>query len=147
MGRLFDNYETSKDLETKGVWLRDDDSKILCARSGNGNDDWWKIIFEETKEYGKGEFVHLDPPDQLHVFRMVYSKAIIKDHLIRDENGEWISAVEIRDDDGEVKTVPFTPENMCRCLKQLPDYFKKIQTWAEDYKTFRAIQLKGQEKN
>ena len=146
MGSLFDTYKTSKDLEKDGIWLKFGPSKVLIARSGGDNTDWYKELHNQVTKAGKGPFEGLETDDKVNMIKKCYCKAVIRDHKIKNDDGEWISGVEI-EENGEVKVVDFTPENMEKCLTQLPDYFVDLQKWSDDYKTFRQAQIKEQEKN
>lgn len=146
MTTLFDMFETSDDLEKDGLWLKFGPSKVLLARSGGGNTAWYKELENQVKKVGKSTFDGLDTEEKVNIIRNVFCKAVIRDHKIKDEDGNWVSGVYVKEGN-EVKTVDFNPENMSKCLEQLPEYFKQLQEWADDYKTFRSVQIKGQEKN
>lgn len=146
MKTAFDMFETKEDFEVDGVWQDFGTFKVLLARSGGKNTAYYKTLSEEGKKLGKATFDALDPKEMEEIVRTTFCKTVIKGHKVKSDKGEWQSGVYIKQK-GKVTIVPYTIENMKTCLEQLPEYFKKLQEWANDYKVFQEEVTKEQVKN
>jgi len=146
MTNLFEMYETKEEFEVDGVWQDLGMAKVLLARSGGVNTIYLKTLSDESKKLGKATFDALDEDEMVEIIRTAFCKAVIKDHLVKNDKGAMVKGVLIRKDD-KVEIVPYNLENMKTCLKQLPEYFKKLQEWASDYKTFQDEVVEKQIKN
>lgn len=143
---VFELFETNDDFEKNGKWMDFGSFRVLLARSGGNNSTWYKEVQKELKKAGKATWEALGEDEADDIIKSIYANAIIKNHQIKDADGNWVQGVYIKEDD-EIKVVDFTPDNMKLCLKQLPEYFKRLREWSDDYKTFRTYELKDKEKN
>lgn len=142
----FDLFETNEDEEIGGVWQNFGSFKVLLARSGGNNTNYFKELQFEAKKAGVATVDALEPKEFEEIYLNVFVKSVIKDHQVKNEAGNWEQGVYIKEDN-QVKIVPYTNKNMKTCLKQLPEYFKKLQKWSDDYKTFQNKIEEEQEKN
>jgi len=131
----FEMFETEESYEINGVWQDFGDFRIKLARSGGKNTAYNKMLADEIKKLGKATFDAVDPEEATDLVRKVFVKTIIKDHEIKGKKG-WEKGVYVKKD-GKITVVPFTSDNMELCLKQLPEYWDKIQQYADDYKVFQ----------
>ena len=132
----FEMFETEEGYEVDGVWQDFGDFRIKLARSGGRNTAYNKMLADEIKKLGKATFEAIEPEEASALVQRVFVKTIIKNHEVKDEDGKWKQGVFIRKD-GKICTVPFNHKNMELCLKQLPDYWNKIQEYADDYTVFK----------
>ncbi len=146
MKNAFDMFEVNEDLEKDGVWQDFSSFRVLLARSGGKNTEWWKQLSNEAKKAGKATFDSIETDEKVDIVRTVFCKAVIKKHQVKNEEGIFEDGVYIKEDN-EVKVVPFNVENMKMMLEQLPEYFKKLQDWSDDYKVFQDEIEEDQIKN
>lgn len=142
----FEMFETNDDLEKDGVWQNFGSFKVLLARSGGRNTSWYKEVSKAAKKAGKATFDAIDTDEKVDIIRTIFCKSVIKDHQVKNEDGEWEQGVYIKEN-GKPVVVPFNTENMKKCLEQLPEYFNKLQEWADNYKTFQEKIEEDQVKN
>ena len=142
----FNMFETNVNEELDGVWNDFGDFKVLLARAGGKNTIWFKEMNKEVKEAGVATVDALDDGQLETLIRKVFVKSVIKDHQIKDEKGKFKQGVCVRKKE-KVEIVPFTVENTILMFEQLPEYYKKLSKWAEDYRTFRMKIEEEQEKN
>lgn len=135
MSNPFEMFETDTNEEVDGVWNDFGDFRVKLARAGGSNTSWFKEMNKEAKSAGVATIDALDSEQVEDIVRNVFVKAVIKDHQVKDEKKKWEQGVFIKED-SKVQVVPFTVENTVQMLKQLPEYYKKLQKWADDYKTF-----------
>lgn len=143
---LFDIYETDSKLENDGIVLNFGPSKVTVARQGGSNLSYMKELSDELNKLGKTGSKSLDFIEESELIKRVFCKAVIKNHEIKNDSGEFVSGCMIKKD-GKKEIVPYNTENMMTMLDQLPEYYIEIKKYADDYKTYRALQVKEQEKN
>lgn len=141
----FEMFETKDEFEIDGVWQDFGDFKVLLARSGGKNTAYLKMLSDEVKKLGKATFEALAEEEMIDIIRLAFCKTVIKDHEVKID-GVWKKGVYVKNE-GKVEIVPFQVDNMILCLKQLPEYFKQLQEWANDYKVFQDEVIEDQVKN
>ena len=145
MKNPFEVFETEETYEVDGVWQDFGGWRVKLARSGGKNTAYGKMLTDEIKKLGKATFDAVSKEEGDEIIIRVFAKTIIKDHEIKDENGKWKKGVYIKKD-GVVTVVPFNSKNMEICLQQLPEYWNKIQSYADDYTVFQREVEKEQVK-
>ena len=136
MKNLYEIFGTEEDFEVNGVWNEFGDTRIKIARNGNRNTEYWKTFEKVTKRLNKIGAESLPKEEQDRLMAEVYAKSIIKGWEVRNEKGEWEVGMMIMEK-GKLKKVPYSIENVVKCLLDLPDLFTMIQKYANDIKTFQ----------
>lgn len=136
MKNAFEIFGTEEVLEVDGVWMDFGSFRALIARSGGKNTLYGKTLTKEVQKLGKATFDAVSESEGDEIITKVFANTVIKDHEVKDENDKWKKGIYIKKD-GEVKVVPFTSKNMQICLQQLPEYFKELQRFSDNFTTFQ----------
>lgn len=137
---LFKQFETSPDLERKGVLLDygknadGTDIMIRIARAGGANKQYDKrmeILTKPMRRQIQNETVEAESIDR--VFRKVWAETVVLgwEH-VQDEQG---------------KEIPFSVDNCIALFEKLPDLFADIQEQSRKAALFRQANLEADGKN
>lgn len=147
MTDMFDVFETNEEAETNGIWKEfgKGTCKAKLARQGGSNTKYMKAINDLVTEYGTDKIGKLPEEKQEELYKKAFVKAIVCDHKVKVED-EWKDGVFIREGD-EKKLVPFTIDNMTKCLMQLPEYSIKLDNFTKTYENYRQSIIEEHSKN
>jgi hypothetical protein len=157
---LYDSMKTSPRLESEGIWLDLDHTRIKLARAG-GKNTKFIVAAEKIAREHKRAFDLMGEEQGRKIFSKLFAEIVVLDWLTKakdgdlDEDGlpfaenEQEDAVRylrgISGPDGVL--VDFTVENVIRTFNDLPDLLKMVKETAEDATLFRQSLLKGIEGN
>ncbi len=137
---LFKQFETSPDLERKGVLLDYGKNKdgtdimIRIARAGGANKQYDKrmeILTKPMRRQIQNETVEAEAIDR--VFRKVWAETVV------------LGWEHVQDEDG--KEIPFSVDNCIALFEKLPDLFADIQEQSRKAALFRQENLEADGKN
>ncbi len=146
MKNLYELYATEDDLEIGGVWQDLGSARIKLARSGSKNTIYNKTFTKVMKRHKKATFDAVSDKEGRAILAEIFAKSVIKAWEIKNKKGEWESGLEMMVDE-KLKVVPFSIANVKKCLLELPDLFRQLQTWADEIKTFQKETEEEQLKN
>jgi len=165
---LYEKMKTSPRLESEGIWLQIDDTRIRLGRAGGKNT---KFLTEAEKiaRTHKRALDLMGEEQGRKLFGKLYAEIIILDWLTRrddgdlDEGGDPLADPEkapngdrwkrgISGPKGELvefilPKTPTTVENILKTFDDIPDLLRIIKETAEDASLFRQELLKGIEGN
>lgn len=157
---LYDKMKTSPRLETEGIWLEIDDTRIRLARAGGKNTKFVAAAEKIAREH-KRSLDLMGEEQGRKLFAKLYAEIIVLDWLKQSDEGEldeegaafpenaepndkrWVRG--ISGPDGEL--LEFSVENVLKTFDDLPDLLRLIKETAEDAALFRQSILKGIEGN
>lgn len=157
---LYEKMKTSPRLETEGIWLQIDDTRIKLARAGGKNTKFITAVEKIAREH-KRSLDLMSENQARKLYSKLYSELIVLDWLTQDNEGEldedglpfpdnaeadatrWTRG--ISGPDGKVQE--YTVENVLKTFDDIPDLFKIIKDTAEDAALFRQAHLKEIEGN
>lgn len=158
--------KTSPRLESEGIWLQIDDTRIRLARAGGKNTKFIAAAEKIAREH-KRALDLMSEEQGRKLFSKLFAEIIVLDWLTKSEDGDL-------DEDGEVADekipassrwkrgisgpggvlVPFsmpknaeTIENILKTFDDIPDLLRLVKETAEDASLFRQDILKGIEGN
>lgn len=141
---MYDRFATDKDAEKTGVWLDYGDFRILVARAGGSNTRYEKALEKESRPHRRGIATGTVPLATLRrVLISVYSKAVVLDWNVKNEDGSWVQG--IHQPDGDVAA--FSAERVEEAFTALPDLFTDVQSQADNVSIFRPETLEADAKN
>lgn len=148
---LYKSMLTDKDLETKGIWLDLDHTRIKLGRAGGKNSGYMSALEKLTRQYKRG-LAELSEEQNRQLFCQLYAEQLVKDWLTKDPEGELnvdgkpfvMSEAEGADNrrykrgisgpTGELLTV--TVGNIVATLNDLPDLAIMVKETVEDAKLY-----------
>lgn len=156
---LYEKMKTSPKLESEGIWLQIEDTRIKLARAGGKNTKFITAAEKIAREH-KRALDLMGEEQGRKLFSKLYAEIIVLDWLTRAEDGDL-------DEDGNpapeglsVKDcwkrgisgpdsviMEFKYENILKVFDDIPDLLKMIKETAEDASLFRQELLKGVEGN
>jgi hypothetical protein len=128
-------FQTSSDLEKKGVWLdlgelngkEGEVTKILLARSGGMNVEFQRAMEKITrKNLTRYKAKAISTQEMTDMTIPIYAKHVVLDWENVMFNGEYL---------------PYTPENCEIIFRELPDFFDLIAKEAGDFDLFKQANL------
>lgn len=142
---MYEDFETSTNLEESGVWLDFPTFRVLIARAGGANKKFTKELLRLTKPF-QSQIAQGNMPKERadKLVSEAYARASILDwNVLVDEEGNplkspqgdediWARGIHARD--GSI--LDFTQENVQTTLLALPALFNQIQNHAENYTTY-----------
>lgn len=135
---LYKAYKTDTNLETAGVTFELSGNRVKMARAGVGNPDFGLSMTKKTAPYrrqiAQGS---MDPKEELRILREVYADVIILDWEVK-RGDEWQRGIEA--EDGSI--LPFTKDNVCKTLENLPELFVELQALASNAAHYKAEERK-----
>lgn len=160
---LYARMKTSGKLESEGIWLQIEDSRIKLARAGGKNTKFIAAAEKVAREH-KRSLDLMGESQAKKLFGKIYAEMIVLDWLTRmpdgdlDEDGNpagedvpsterWKRCISSQDDSGKEIFLEFKYENVLKVFEDLPDLLKVIKETAEDPSLFREELLKGIEGN
>lgn len=134
MQGLYSQFQTDKELESKGIWIQYGTTKneageevpvrILIARAGGANQPYQKAIEKAVKPYRTAiQNGTIDPELAESIMREVFAKHVV------------LSWENIKDAAGN--PIPYTQECVVQVLKDLPDLYTDLRTQANNMALFR----------
>jgi hypothetical protein len=156
---LYDKMKTSPKLESEGIWLQIDDTRIRLARAGGKNTKFITAAEKIAREH-KRSLDLMGEEQGRKLFSKLYAEIIVLDWLTKAKDGDLDedadqAAEDLAEDkrwkrgipgpDGEVRE--FNVENILKTFDDLPDLLKIVKETAEDAALFRQSLLKDVEGN
>ncbi len=163
---LYQKMQTSPRLESEGIWLQIDDTRIRLARAGGKNTKFIAAAEKIMRDH-KRALDLMGEAQSRKLFSDVFAKIIVLDWLTKaddgdlDEDGEKIVDDAPKSDrwkrgisgpNGELvefvlPKTPTTIENILKTFDDIPDLLRIIKETAEDASLFRQDLLKEVEGN
>lgn len=137
MTSLFKTLKTDTDLERKGLWLNFGDVEIKIARAGGANVEYAKAeerYFEPHRRAADLGILAEDVASE--ALRNVFADTVILGWRTKQPDGSYIDTIE--GPNGEPLT--FNRDNVMMVMKELPELFRTIRQYANEYKIFRRKQ-------
>lgn len=131
---LFKNLKTNTDLEVKGVWLNFGDAEIKIARAGGANIEYAKAedrYFEPHRRAADLGILAEDVANE--ALRNVFTDTVILGWRTKQADGTYVDTIE--GPDGQPLT--FTRDNVMMVMKELPELFRMIRQYANQWKIFQ----------
>lgn len=139
---LRDKFGTNENLEVEGVWNQFDETfRVRIARATVNNTRYAKALEKATKPFRRG-FDMVSNEMQSNILKEVYAKTIVTGWQTM-KDGTWVDGINLEGDE----IIPFTPDNVMRVFKELPDLFSTIQQFADEAAVYRETQLEKEAKN
>jgi hypothetical protein len=165
---LYQKMQTSSRLESEGIWLQIDDTRIRLSRAGGKNTKFIAAAEKIQREH-KRALDLIGEEQGRKIFGKIFAEIIVLDWLTRSDDG-------LLDEDGEVLVEPekvlkinrwkrgisgpngelveflmpktaTTVENILKTFDDIPDLLRMVKETAEDASLFRQDLLKGIEGN
>lgn len=150
MSSMYDQFETNKTLEQKGIWADYGDYRVLVSHAGGSNKHYIKYLEQKTKPYRRAIAAGLfDEERSRPMLFDVYAETIVKAWEINDG---------IDDKTGEIKWksgihkkgkgfLEYTKENVILTFKNLPELFFDIQQVSVEVGGYRKADMVEDSKN
>lgn len=156
---LYEKMKTSPRLETEGIWLQIDDTRIKLARAGGKNTKFVTAAEKIAREH-KRSLDLMNEEQGRKLFAKLYAEIIVLDWLTKSEDGDldedgnpasedlpkserWLRGIS----GPEAKVVDFNVQNVLKTFDDIPDLLRLIKETAEDASLFRQSILKEVEGN
>lgn len=156
---LYDKMKTNSRLESEGIWLEIDDTRIRLARAG-GKNTKFLVAAEKVAREHKRALDLMGEEKGRKIFGKLFAEVIVLDWLTQSDDGNldedgvpfdgepgtktrWRRG--ISGPDGELRE--FNVKNVMATFDDLPDLLKTIKETAEDPSLFRESLLKEVEGN
>jgi hypothetical protein len=129
-------FKTDKALERKGVEIDYNFAVITVARAGGSNTAYKKALidvlqpFRQALQSGLIEEAVLQPK-----FIKLFSEMIVLNWQTRKADGTLVQGLE-GNDGTEGELLPFTPENVCKYLTEVPELYEALEKEATGRKLF-----------
>lgn len=145
---LYESMKTSPRLETEGIWLDLDHTRIRLSRAGGKNTKFIAAAEKVAREHKRALDI-MNEDQSRRLFSKIYAEIIVLDWLTKsdegtlDEDGDPISddyagrkfERGISRPGGEI--VEFTVENVIETFNDIPDLLRILKDTAEDASLFR----------
>jgi hypothetical protein len=125
---IYDMFLTSDSMEKEGIILTYGCSEFVVARAGGKN----KLFLESRDKYIKNFKKGDDESSEDFVLDVWISSVFKSWKNVHDKKG---------------KQLEFTPENVRKVMKDLPDLFIDIRVQTQDFQKFRERVVDEAEKN
>jgi len=156
---LYDKMKTSPRLESEGIWLQIEDTRIRLARAGGKNTKFITAAEKIAREH-KRSLDLMGEEQGRKLFAKLYAEIIVLDWLTKSKDGDldedgnkapedlpedkrWKRGISGPND--ELRE--FNVENILRTFDDLPDLLRIVKETAEDAALFRQSLLKDIEGN
>lgn len=157
---LYDKMKTSPKLESEGIWLEIDDTRIRLARAG-GKNSKFVVAAEKLAREHKRSLDLMGEEQGRKLFAKLYAEIIVLDWLTRKENGDldedglpfpenaeqgatrWVRGISGPGGEVAEKSVA----NILKTFDDLPDLLRLVKETAEDASLFRQSLIKDIEGN
>jgi len=156
---LYDKMKTNSRLESEGIWLEIDDTRIKLARAG-GKNTKFLVAAEKVAREHKRALDLMGEEKGRKIFGKLFAEVIVLDWLTQSDDGNldedgvpfdgepgaktrWKRG--ISGPNGELRE--FNVKNIMETFDDLPDLLKTIKETAEDPSLFRESLLKEIEGN
>lgn len=156
---LYDKMKTSPKLESEGIWLQVDDTRIKLARAGGKNTKFITAV-EKIQRETKRVLDLMNETQGRKLFGKIYAELIVLDWLTQKPDGNLLEdAVPALEDTPAAERwtrgisgpggdiVEFTVENVIKTFDDLPDLLRLVKETAEDASLFRESLVKEIEGN
>ena len=155
---LYNKMQTSPRLESEGIWLEIDDTRIRLARAGGKNTKFIAAAEKIAREH-KRSIDMMGEAQGRKLFGKLFAEIVVLDWLTKDKDGKLTDEGEapaeeytgdkytrgISGPDGKV--IEYSVDNVMKTFDDIPDLLKIIKETAEDPALFRQELLKDIEGN
>lgn len=133
MSGMYDQFRTSKDTETNGLWVNYGAFMVRVARAGGANKAFSKKMEELTRPYRRAiNTGTMDEGVADDLLRQGYAETVILDWKVK-QGEDYVKGIE--SPDGSI--LPVTVENIMATLKNLPELFADLREQASAMTLFR----------
>lgn len=157
---LYDKMKTSSRLETEGIWLQIDDTRIKLARAGGKNTKFTTAAEKIAREH-KRSLELMGEAQGRKLFAKLFAEIVVLDWLTQKDDGEldedglafpdnagpsdkrWVRG--ISGPTGDI--VEFNVENVLKTFDDIPDLLRMVKETAEDASLYRESLVKEIEGN
>lgn len=156
---LYSKMKTSPRLETEGIWLQIDDSRIRLSRAGGKNTKFTAAAEKIAREH-KRALSLMGEEQGRKLFSRLYAEIIVLDWLTQSDDGDLDEDGEAAADDlpkekrwkrgisgPDGSILEFNIDNVLKTFDDLPDLLKIIKETAEDSSLFRQELIQDVEGN
>lgn len=156
---LYSKMKTSPRLETEGIWLQIDDTRIKVGRAG-GKNTKFTVAAEKIAREHKRALSLMGEEQGRKLFAKLFAEVIVLDWLTQSDDGDLDEDGDAAPDDlpkdkrwkrgisgPDGSLLEFTVENVLKTFDDLPDLLRIIKETAEDASLFRQELLKEVEGN
>lgn len=157
---LYEKMKTSPKLESEGIWLQIDDTRIRLGRAG-GKNTKFTVAAEKIAREHKRALDLMGEAQGRKLFAKLFAEIIVLDWLTRADDGDLDEdGLPFPENAGEGATrwkraisgpggtlLEFTVENVIKVFDDIPDLLRIVKETSEDASLFRQELLKGIEGN
>lgn len=155
---LYESMQTSPRLETEGIWLDLNHTRIRLARAGGKNTKFIAAAEKIAREHKRALNQFTEAAGR-KLFSKLYAEVVVLDWLTRTEEGDLNEFAEIVTNEPPEarfkrgisrpggKIVDFNVENVMETFEDIPDLLPMLKETAEDASLFRQELLKDIEGN
>lgn len=142
--KMYEAFETSEEMEAKGIWQDYGSFRILLARAGGANKKFQRLMEARTKPHRRAiQTETMDDDVATAIFHSVYADSVILAWESKNEEGKLVPGIFTKDGD----IIAFNRENVLVTLKKLPELFTDLRTQAATATLYRSQLLEEAAKN
>jgi hypothetical protein len=131
---MYEQLETDKALETKGVEINYGSFRVTLARAGGSNKKYERLLDARAKPHERARKTGtMDNDVAIEILREVYADSIVLHWETKNAKGEWEIGIEAKSKKAgdPIKLVPFTRDNVVQAMIDLPELFMWFKEDAE----------------
>ncbi len=147
---MYEQLETDKALETKGVEVDYGSFRVTLARAGGANKRYEKLLDVKSKPHRRAMKAEtMDNELAIGVMREVYAGAIIMHWEAKNAEGEWVVGIEAKPKKvgNPINIVPFNHDNALQAMIDLPELLIWFKADAEKLALYLVQLLEDDVKN
>jgi len=131
---LFTQFKTDVELEQQGVWLNFGTVEIKVARSGGGNVEFAKVSARYFEPHRRAlELKILDEAVALAALIEIFADCVILAWRTKTPDG-YIDTIE--GPSGE--QLSFNKPNVVMVMSAIPELFRLVRQYSEDWQNYKA---------
>lgn len=147
---MFDQFDTDKNLEMKGVWIDYGSFRVLLARAGGANKKYLSYSEKKTKPLRRAmEVGTLGEDRSRSILYDIFAQTVVLAWEISkgtdDETGETIWESGIHAKDGSI--IEFNKANVISTFNLLPNLFFDLQSSAQSTAIYRKEDMEDDSGN
>lgn len=141
---LRNKLKTNTRLETEGVTLQLDNTRVLLARAGGSNQKYNALMSKWLKDNRRAVELDAYSNDKFrNELAEFYADTIVlnwETEIERDGEKTWVEGIEGEEPN---TVVPFNRANVVAYFNEVPDFLNECKVFAENLGNYRADLLKG----
>ncbi len=147
---MYEQFQTSKDMECDGIYIEYEGFRVCIARSGGGNKRYSKALERATRPHRRAIATESMNNERAEKLMMdVYAETCVKgwdqEKVEEDGSSTWIPGIEPPEKDGEL--LPVTKENVLATFERLPDLYRDLQAQSNNGTLYRESLREDAAKN